>query len=102
MSVDPGTELQLADWRRQVSDLYSEVRRLAVGDVSAALTVWREERERLYRDHPIGSRKIEPIRKPRPNSIRSTTKRPRSISLKLPQTANRRGGKRPIISSPGL
>jgi uncharacterized protein (DUF1684 family) len=53
MSVEPGTELQLADWRRQVSDLYAEVRRLAVGDVPAALTVWREERERLYRDHPM-------------------------------------------------
>ncbi len=53
VSVDAGTELQLADWRRQVSDLYSEVRRLAVGDVAAALTVWRAERERLHRDHPM-------------------------------------------------
>ena len=53
MSVDPGDELQLTDWRRQVSDLYAEVRRLAAGDVPAALTVWREERERLYRDHPM-------------------------------------------------
>jgi len=53
MSVEPGTELHLADWRRQVSDLYSEVRRLAAGDPPAALTVWREERERLYRDHPM-------------------------------------------------
>jgi uncharacterized protein (DUF1684 family) len=53
VSVDPGDELQLADWRRQVSDLYAEVRRLAAGDVPAALTVWREERERLYRDHPM-------------------------------------------------
>jgi uncharacterized protein (DUF1684 family) len=53
VSVEAGTELQLADWRRQVSDMYSEVRRLAVGDVAAALTVWREERERLYRDHPM-------------------------------------------------
>lgn len=53
MSVEPGDELLLADWRRQVSDLYAEVRRLAAGDVPAALTVWREERERLYRDHPM-------------------------------------------------
>src|SRR5450759_3986018 len=53
MSVEPGTELQLADWRRQVSDLYADVRRLAAGDVPAALTIWREERERLYRDHPM-------------------------------------------------
>lgn len=53
MSVEAGTELQLADWRRQISDLYAEVRRLAAGDPAAALTVWREERERLYRDHPM-------------------------------------------------
>jgi uncharacterized protein (DUF1684 family) len=53
MTVDAGTELLLADWRRQVSDLYAEVRRLAAGDVPAALTVWRAERERLYRDHPM-------------------------------------------------
>ena len=53
MSVESGTELELADWRRQVSDLYAEVRRLAAGDPDAALTVWRAERERLYRDHPV-------------------------------------------------
>lgn len=53
MSVEPGTELQLADWRRRVSELYAQVRRLAVGDPLAALTIWREERERLYRDHPM-------------------------------------------------
>lgn len=59
MSVEPGDELQLADWRRQVSDLYAEVRRLAAGDVAAALTVWREERERLYRDHPLSPVPVE-------------------------------------------
>ena len=53
VSVAPGTELQLADWRRQVSDLYAEVRRLAAGDPLAALNIWRAERERLYRDHPM-------------------------------------------------
>ena len=53
MSVASGTELPLADWRRQVSELYVEVRRLAAGDPDAALTVWRAERERLYRDHPM-------------------------------------------------
>ena len=53
MTVAAGTELQLADWRRQVSDLYAEVRRLAAGDVPAALTIWRAERERLFRDHPM-------------------------------------------------
>ncbi|MGH2512155.1 MAG: DUF1684 domain-containing protein [Candidatus Limnocylindrales bacterium] len=49
----PGTELQLADWRRQVSDLYVEIRRLGVGDPVAAWTIWRAERERLFRDHPM-------------------------------------------------
>jgi len=53
VSVNPGDELQLADWRRQISDLYAEVRRLGAGDPAAALTVWREERERLFRDHPM-------------------------------------------------
>jgi uncharacterized protein len=53
VSVEPGTELDLADWRRQVSDLYAEVRRLSEGDPDAALTIWRNERERLYRDHPM-------------------------------------------------
>jgi hypothetical protein len=53
VSVRPGTELLLADWRRQVSELYVEVRRLGAGDPDAALTVWRAERERLFRDHPM-------------------------------------------------
>jgi uncharacterized protein len=47
-----GGTLALAEWRRAVSDLYAEVRRLAATDVAAALGLWRETRERLYRDHP--------------------------------------------------
>jgi hypothetical protein len=44
--------LQLADWRRQVATLYAEVRRLAIDDPAAALALWRQTRERLYREHP--------------------------------------------------
>jgi uncharacterized protein (DUF1684 family) len=43
--------LWLADWRREVAELYAEVRRLAQADPAAALTHWRAVRERLYRQH---------------------------------------------------
>jgi uncharacterized protein (DUF1684 family) len=43
---------ELADWRRQVADLYAEVRRLSATDVDAALGFWRATREQLYREHP--------------------------------------------------
>jgi uncharacterized protein (DUF1684 family) len=43
--------LQLADWRRRMADLYAEVRRLARTDPPAALELWRETRERLFREH---------------------------------------------------
>lgn len=43
--------LTLADWRRRVADLYTEVRRIAATDPGAALALWRGTRERLYRDH---------------------------------------------------
>jgi uncharacterized protein (DUF1684 family) len=42
--------LQLSDWRRQVGELYAQVREGA-GSV-AAWTLWREHKERLYREHP--------------------------------------------------
>jgi uncharacterized protein (DUF1684 family) len=48
---DPAATLQLADWRRQVADLYAEVRRLSQTDRQAALDVWRTTRQRLYREH---------------------------------------------------
>ncbi|HEV7809267.1 MAG TPA: DUF1684 domain-containing protein [Candidatus Limnocylindrales bacterium] len=44
--------LALADWRRAVAALYAEVRKLAMTDVDAALALWRETREQLYREHP--------------------------------------------------
>lgn len=42
----------LADWRRQVSALYAEVRALALTDPAVAHRHWREVRERLFREHP--------------------------------------------------
>jgi uncharacterized protein (DUF1684 family) len=44
--------LALADWRRQIAALYAEVRRLAAHDPRAAWQMWRDVRERLYREHP--------------------------------------------------
>jgi uncharacterized protein (DUF1684 family) len=48
----PG-QLRLADWRRRVNDLYSEVRRLAQSDPEEAWRLWRAVRELLYRRHPL-------------------------------------------------
>jgi uncharacterized protein (DUF1684 family) len=44
--------LTLADWRRQVSELYADVRSLAQVDPEAAWRHWRATREWLYREHP--------------------------------------------------
>lgn len=44
--------LDLADWRRTVAALYTDVRRLAATDPAAALDHWRTTREALFRDHP--------------------------------------------------
>jgi len=44
--------IALADWRRQIAEIYADVRRLAVKDVAGALSHWRFARERLYREHP--------------------------------------------------
>lgn len=49
---DPAETLQLADWRRQVADLYAEVRRLSRTNHQEALELWRTTRERLFREHP--------------------------------------------------
>jgi uncharacterized protein (DUF1684 family) len=49
---DLAETLDLADWRRRVAALYSEVRRLSVANVAAALVLWRSTREGLYREHP--------------------------------------------------
>jgi uncharacterized protein len=42
----------LADWRRRVAALYSEVRAMAASDPAIALGHWRAVREWLYREHP--------------------------------------------------
>jgi uncharacterized protein (DUF1684 family) len=48
--VDAQAALQLTDWRRQVGELYARVRTL--GASTDAWHVWREGKQRLYRDHP--------------------------------------------------
>jgi uncharacterized protein (DUF1684 family) len=44
--------LSLADWRRDISTLYAEVRAMAATDPAIALAHWRAVRERLFREHP--------------------------------------------------
>ena len=46
----PLVELQLADWRRQVSELYVDVR--AAPDPADGHALWRAGRDRLFREHP--------------------------------------------------
>lgn len=43
--------LALADWRRQVADLYAAVRRIAAYDPEEAWRTWRDERERMFVHH---------------------------------------------------
>ena len=42
----------LADWRRRVATLYTEVRAMAATDSGVALAHWRAVRETLFREHP--------------------------------------------------
>ncbi|HUZ70345.1 MAG TPA: DUF1684 domain-containing protein [Candidatus Saccharimonadales bacterium] len=42
--------LELAGWRRQISELYAAIR--ACADPTAAWGLWKHERDRLYRSHP--------------------------------------------------
>jgi len=51
-SVDIHDELELADWRRRIAELHTDVRRLATIDPAGALALWRAVREDLYREHP--------------------------------------------------
>jgi len=44
--------LDLAGWRRRVSDLYAQVRVEAARDPERAWEQWRETREALFRTHP--------------------------------------------------
>lgn len=48
--MDAQGVLQLTDWRRQVGELYARVRTL--GASTDAWQVWRDGKQRLYRDHP--------------------------------------------------
>jgi len=45
-----GNVLDLADWRRQVSETYARVR--AAADPEVAWEIWRAEKSRLHRSHP--------------------------------------------------
>ena len=47
-----GERLDLADWRRRISDLYAEVRREAATDPPSAWALWRTAREELFATHP--------------------------------------------------
>lgn len=44
--------LDLADWRRRISDLYAEVREESARDPAQAWQRWRATREELFRAHP--------------------------------------------------
>lgn len=52
MAAEPGIELQLADWRRQVAELYADVRAFAEERPEAAWKHWVATRERLFKTHP--------------------------------------------------
>ena len=48
--VPATNELELADWRRSVAELYSSIR--SSPDPRTAHQLWREGRDRLFRTHP--------------------------------------------------
>jgi uncharacterized protein (DUF1684 family) len=48
--VTEPSELELADWRRQISELYADVR--AADDPERGHELWRAGRDRLFREHP--------------------------------------------------
>src|ERR1017187_2144756 len=48
--VDANAAKQLAQWRREVGELYGQVRALGASD--RAGDAWRQGKERLYREHP--------------------------------------------------
>ena len=52
MAAEPGTELQLADWRRRLAELYADVRAFAEEHPERAWKHWVETRKRLFKTHP--------------------------------------------------
>jgi uncharacterized protein (DUF1684 family) len=48
----PGDRIWLADWRREVAALYTDVRARSRTDPVAGHGLWRAARERLFREHP--------------------------------------------------
>lgn len=52
MAADPGTELELADWRRRVAELYADVRAMTAESPDIAWKHWVATRERLFRTQP--------------------------------------------------
>jgi uncharacterized protein (DUF1684 family) len=50
MRFGAGDALDLLDWKRQVFRLYEQIR--ANTDARSAWELWRETRDRLYREHP--------------------------------------------------
>ncbi|MBO1753488.1 DUF1684 domain-containing protein [Allobranchiibius sp. CTAmp26] len=48
--MDSRTALQLSDWRREVAQLYAQVR--SIGDPAEGHARWRAGREKLFLDHP--------------------------------------------------
>lgn len=48
--MDARAALELADWRRQVGELYDGAR--ALGASVDGWTLWRDGKQRLYREHP--------------------------------------------------
>lgn len=52
MSAGTGDWLALLDWRRQVAELYAQVRRLRGDNMVPAHSAWVEGRTHLLREHP--------------------------------------------------
>jgi uncharacterized protein len=48
----PADAVQLADWRRRVTAMYEDVRRIALVEPADAHKFWRANREELLRTHP--------------------------------------------------
>jgi uncharacterized protein len=53
VAVDPGTELQLAAWRRTIAELYADVRSFSEERPEVAWQHWIDVRQRLYKTHPL-------------------------------------------------